>query len=133
MRGWSTRQQRIAYHRIARRYQPDQVLVATCLNDVTELGLQLRPPPPLLRALHRRSALVRRLVDAAHREQAQVEELFGTKPDLSAYFAELARLRREVEADGAELVVAVLPYRFQVQPGAVARVIRGERVGTIVQ
>jgi HEAT repeat protein/lysophospholipase L1-like esterase len=118
VRGWSTRQQRIAYHRIARRYRPDQVLVATCLNDITELALQLRPPPPLLRALHRRSALVRRVVDAAHREQAQVEELFRGRPDLTAYFAELGRLRREVEEDGAELTVAVLPYRFQLEPGA---------------
>jgi HEAT repeat protein len=118
LRGWSTRQQRIAYHRIARRYRPDQVLVATCLNDITELALQLRPPPRLLRALHRRSALVRRVVDAAHREQAQVEELFGGRPDLTSYFAELGRLRREVEGDGAELTVAVLPYRFQLEPGA---------------
>ena len=118
VRGWSTRQQRIAYHRIARRYGPDQVLVATCLNDITELALQLRPPPQLLRALHRRSALVRRVVDAAHREQAQVEELFSGRPDLTAYFAELGRLRREVEQDGAEFTVAVLPYRFQFEPGA---------------
>lgn len=118
VRGWSTRQQRIAYHRIARRYRPDQVLVATCLNDITELALQLRPPPPLLRALHRRSALVRRVVDAGHRELAQVEELFKGRPDLTAYFAELTRLRREVEADGAELTLAVLPYRFQLEPGA---------------
>jgi len=118
VRGWSTRQQRIAYHRIARRYRPDQVLVATCLNDITELGLQLRPPPPLLRTLHRRSALVRRVVDAAHREQEQVERLFSAKPDLTAYFGEVHGLRREVAADGAELVVAVLPYRFQLEPGA---------------
>ena len=118
VRGWSTRQQRIAYHRIARRYRPDQVLVATCLNDITELALQLRPPPPLLRALHRRSAIVRRVVDAAHREQAQVEELFEGRPDLAAYFAELRRLRREVEQDGAEFTLAVLPYRFQFEPGA---------------
>ncbi len=116
VRGWSTRQQRIAYHRIARRYRPDQVLVATCLNDITELALQLRPPPPLLRALHRRSAIVRRVVDAAHREQSQVEELVSRPSDLGAYFAELRGLRREVEADGAELVVAVLPYRFQLEP-----------------
>ena len=118
VRGWSTRQQRIAYHRIARRYRPDQVLVATCLNDITELALQLRPPPQLLRALHRRSAFVRRVVDAAHREQAQVEELFSGRPDLTAYFAEIGRLRREVEQDGAEFTVAVLPYRFQFEPGA---------------
>jgi HEAT repeat protein len=118
VRGWSTRQQRIAYHRIARRYRPGQVLVATCLNDITELSQQLRPPPPLLRALHRRSAIVRRAVDAAHREQAQVEELFGARPDLTAYFAEIRRLRREVEQDGAELAVAVLPYRFQLEAGA---------------
>jgi HEAT repeat protein len=118
VRGWSTRQQRIAYHRIARRYRPDQVLVATCLNDITELGLQLRPPPPLLRTLHRRSALVRRVVDAAHREQEQVEQLFSEPPDLTAYFGEVHGLRREVAQDGAELVLAVLPYRFQLEPGA---------------
>ena len=118
VRGWSTRQERIAYHRIARRYRPDQVLVATCLNDITELALQLRPPPQLLRSLHSHSAIVRRVVDAAHREQAQVEELFAGPPDLGAYYAELRGLRHEVEQDGAELTVALLPYRFQFEPAA---------------
>ena len=126
VRGWSTRQERIAYHRIARRYRPDQVLVATCLNDITELALQLRPPPPLLQALHRRSALVRRVVDAAHREQAQVEELFSGRPDLAAYYAELRGLRHEVEQDGAAFTVAVLPYRFQFEPGAPAPSVQTE-------
>ncbi len=118
VRGWSTRQQRIAYHRIARRYRPDQAWSPYCLNDIPELARELRSPPQLLRALHRHSAFVRRVVDAAHREQAQVEDLFAGRPDLTAYFAELGRLRREVEQDGAEFTVAVLPYRFQFEPGA---------------
>ena len=61
---------------------------------------------------------MRRVVDASHREQAQVEELFAARPDLDAYFAEIERLRREVEEDGAELTLAVLPYRFQLGPEA---------------
>ena len=97
------------------------MLVATCLNDITELALQPRPPPPLLQALHRRSALVRRVVDAAHRELAQVEDLFASQPDLAAYYAELRGLRHEVEQDGAAFTVAVLPYRFQFEPGVLPR------------
>lgn len=118
LQGWSTRQQRIAYHRIVRRYSPDQVLLAVCLNDVTELAFQLRPPPRLLLALHRRSALVRRVVDAGHREERRVEQLFAGTPPLDTFFAEAARLRDEVVRDGAELALVVLPYRFQLEPGA---------------
>ena len=49
--GWSTRQERIAYRRIARRYSPDHVLLAVCLNDIPELQDNLARPPPL----HRRA------------------------------------------------------------------------------
>src|SRR5512137_1344400 len=66
--GWSTRQELIAYHRIVRRYRPDQVLVGICLNDVPEMQNNLSRPPKLVAELHRRSALVRRLVGARQRE-----------------------------------------------------------------
>jgi len=118
VRGWSTRQQRIAYHRTVRAYAPDQVLVAVCLNDITELAIQLRPPPGMLVSLHRHSALVRRLVDASHREERQVGELFRGEPPLGAFFDEVRELRSEVVADGAELGLVVLPYRFQVMADA---------------
>jgi hypothetical protein len=32
--GWSTRQERIAYERLVRRYRPERVVVAVCLNDI---------------------------------------------------------------------------------------------------
>ena len=73
--GWSTRQERIAYERIGRRYRPDDVVVAICLNDIPEIHNNLARPPRLLQALHARSALVRRLVGAQRREIHDVEEL----------------------------------------------------------
>ncbi|HEV7498838.1 MAG TPA: GDSL-type esterase/lipase family protein, partial [Vicinamibacteria bacterium] len=66
--GWSTRQERIAYERIGRKYRPDDVVVAVCLNDIPEIHNNLTRPPRLLQALHRRSALVRRLIGARRRE-----------------------------------------------------------------
>ena len=44
--GWSTRQQRIAYERLARKYRPDLVVLAVCLNDVPELQNNLAVPRP---------------------------------------------------------------------------------------
>ena len=117
--GWSTRQERIAYERIGRRYHPDDVVVAICLNDIPEIHNNLARPPRLLQALHTRSALVRRLVGAQRREIHDVEELF-TAPEspnvrdaFTRFFEELRRLRSEVEADGARLSLAVLPFRMQ--------------------
>src|SRR5207249_1489815 len=78
--GWSTRQERIAYERIGRRYRPDDVVVGVCLNDIPEIHNNLARPPHLLQALHARSALVRRLVGARRREIHDVEELF-TAPE----------------------------------------------------
>src|SRR5262245_6817134 len=66
--GWSTRQERIAYERIGRKYHPDDVLVAVCLNDIPEIHNNLTRPPGWVRALYARSALVRRLVGARRRE-----------------------------------------------------------------
>jgi len=122
--GWSTRQERIAYERIGRRYRPDDVVVAVCLNDIPEIHNNLARPPHLLQALHARSALVRRLVGARRREIHDVEELF-TAPEspsvrdaFARFFEELRQLRGEVEADGGRFGLAVLPFRMQLDtPG----------------
>ncbi len=122
--GWSTRQERIAWERIVRRYHPDQVLLAVCLNDIPELQNNLTRPPRWLAALHERSALVRRLVNAGGREVDSVERLFEARDSpavreaLDRFFGEVRALRREVENDGATFALVVLPFRFQVEPGA---------------
>jgi HEAT repeat protein len=120
--GWSTRQEVIAYRRIVRRYRPDQVLLAVCLNDITELEYNLRPPPRWIGELHRRSALVRRLVDAPGLEIKSVEKLFrgGAALDraLGMFFAEVDALAGDTAADRVPLAVLILPYRFQTEPGA---------------
>jgi HEAT repeat protein/lysophospholipase L1-like esterase len=131
--GWSTRQERIAWQRIARQYRPDQAVLAVCLNDIPELFNNLEQPPRWLRALHERSALVRLLVNAEGREIDSVERLFS-EPDaprvreaLDRFFEEVRTLRREVEADGAKLALVVFPFRFQVEPGAPPPVVQ-ERI-----
>lgn len=122
--GWSTRQERLAYERILRRYRPDRILLAVCLNDIPEIKNNLERPPDWLLALHERSALVRLLVNAPGREIRNVEELF-TRRDSSQvregfelFFQELRALRDEVARDGASLAVIVFPFRFQLGPGA---------------
>ena len=129
--GWSTRQQRIAWARIARAYRPDQAVLAVCLNDLAELQNNLTRPPRWLSWLHRRSALVRRVVDAEGREIGSVEELFRD-PDASRvrqafdlFFDEVRALRREVEQDSARLDLVVFPFRFQVETGAPAPGVQG--------
>ncbi len=131
--GWSTRQERIAWERIARRYHPDQVLLAVCLNDIPELQNNLTRPPPWLSRLHERSALVRRVVNAGGREVDSVERLFDG-PDtpavheaLDRFLDEVRALRREVEKEGASFAVIVFPFRFQVEPGAPRPVVQ-ERI-----
>jgi lysophospholipase L1-like esterase len=122
--GWSTRQQRIAYREIVRRYRPDQVVLAVCLNDVAELQNNLARPPAWLAWLHERSALARRAVRAEAREIARVEELFREPEPAKVaeawgrFFRELSELAREVRADRARFEVLVLPFRFQVAGGA---------------
>ncbi len=128
--GWSTRQQRIAWQRIARHYRPDQALLAVCLNDIPEIFNNLARPPRLLRRLHDRSALVRLAVNAEGREIDSVERLFS-EPDsprvrraFERFLEEVRSLRREVEADGAALAIVVFPFRFQVEAGAPAPVVQ---------
>lgn len=124
LQGWSTRQQRLAWERLARRYQPDLVVLAVCLNDVPELQNNLSRPPAWLSWLHRRSALARRVVDAGGREIASVEELFEqpaprrVREGWRRFFEEVRGLRDEVRAGGSRLAVMVFPFRFQVRPGA---------------
>jgi len=122
--GWATRQERIAYPRIVRRYRPDQVILGICLNDFEEMQNNLSRPPRLLATLYRRSALVRRLTRAEERQIAGVEELFAApesprvKEGFARVFDEIRALREDARADGAELVVTVFPYIAEVVPGA---------------
>ena len=117
LRGWSTRQHRIAYHRIARPYHPDVAIVAACLNDIVELEHQLRPSSFLV-GLYSRSALVRRLVGARARELREVEVLFRSGATYDVFFQELRQLRDEALRDGVEFAVVLFPYRLQVETGA---------------
>ena len=72
--GWSTRQELIAYRRLARKYRPDQVVLGICLNDIPEMQNNLTRPPRFVRALYGSSALVRAVIGARRREIASVEE-----------------------------------------------------------
>lgn len=119
MPGWTTRQQRLAYERVGRKYRPDLLVVAVCLNDMGELQRNLARPPPLLAWTHSRSALVRLLVNAESREIRSVSQMFedpkavGVRQGFERFFAELGALQAEVAADGKRLWVVVFPYRFQ--------------------
>lgn len=120
--GWATRQERIAYDRIARRYAPDVVLLGLCLNDVPEMINNLGRPPAWVAALHRHSAFVRFIVDAHGREIRAIEDLFR-QPAASAVergwahvFDDLRALRDDVSVDGAQLVIVTFPYRPQTAP-----------------
>ncbi len=128
--GWSTRQQRIAWRRIARHYRPDQAVLAVCLNDIPELYNNLARPPRWLTRLHARSALLRLAVNAEGREIDSVERLFS-EPDAprvreatARFFDEVRALRSEVEADGAAFALVLFPFRFQVEPGAPSPVVQ---------
>jgi HEAT repeat protein/lysophospholipase L1-like esterase len=130
--GWSTRQERIAYPRLVRRYRPDQVVLAVCLNDIPELQNNLTRPRGWLSALHRRSALVRAVVRAPAREIGSVEELFERRESkkvrdaMARFFDEVRGLRDAVRADGATFAMIVFPFRFQVVPGAPAPTVQDE-------
>jgi HEAT repeat protein/lysophospholipase L1-like esterase len=118
--GWSTRQERYAYERIARRYHPDAVVLAIVLNDMEDLSNNLSRPPAVITALFRRSALVRRIVNAQGREIESIEELFEqpetarVKRGYELMFDEIRRLRDETRADGAQLTLMVMPEADQV-------------------
>jgi HEAT repeat protein len=120
--GWSTRQERIAYERVVRRYRPDLVLLAVCLNDITELAHNLRPPPDWLLTLHARSALVRRLTNAHGLEVRSVEDLFhddaAARAKLQVFQEELQALASATGRDEVRLAVIVFPFAFQLAPDA---------------
>ena len=124
--GWSTRQELIAYRRVARKYRPDDVLLGICLNDVPEMQNNITRPPRFVRALYRRSALVRTAIGARRREIASVEELFRDPASTKVtdafrlLFDDILALKSDVRADGGRLAVVVFPFRFQVLPGAPA-------------
>ena len=102
--GWSTRQERRAFVELARPYEPDLVLLVVCLNDMEELQNNLSRPSSILGWLHRRSALVRRLVNAEERSIRDVEELLSdsdnTRRAQERFFDELERLRRRRRGHG---------------------------------
>jgi HEAT repeat protein/lysophospholipase L1-like esterase len=129
--GWSTRQERTAWQRIARAYRPDQAVLAVCLNDIPELQNNLARPPAWLVALNEHLALVRLLIDPQGREIDSVERLFA-EPDsprvqeaLARFFEEVRALRRDVAQDGASFALVVFPFRFQVEPRAPAPAVQG--------
>lgn len=122
--GWSTRQERIAYERIGRKYKPTEVILAVCLNDLAELQINLTKPPGFLLTLFKHSSAVRMALGASRREIGAVEELF-TAPDADRvnnafrlFFEEVRALRAAVTADGATFHIVVFPFRFQVEPPA---------------
>ena len=143
--GWSTRQERYAYERIARRYRPDAVVLAVVLNDMEDLHNNLTRPPPLLVELFKRSALVRRVTNAEGREIRSVDELFvqpesrAVRSGYERLFAEIRQLAEAVRADGAALHVMVLPDSDQVGTAArppipqerIAAFLRSEGLGAI--
>jgi HEAT repeat protein/lysophospholipase L1-like esterase len=122
--GWATRQELIAYRKIARKYRPDRVLLAICLNDVPEMQNNLTRPPAIVMDLFKRSALVRRLVLLPDREiQDEMEMLRNmdapkVRQGLDLMFKDLRTLHKEAEADGARLGLLILPFRFQFRADA---------------
>lgn len=121
--GWSARQELIAYRTICRKYHPDRLLLGVCLNDVGDMQNNLSRPPPALSWLYRRSAVVRRVVDAEGREIHSVAELFESPPagrvvrGYQRLFGDIRELRKEAAIDGAGLAILVLPFRFQLAQG----------------
>ena len=122
--GWSTRQERLAYERIVRRYKADRLVLAVCLNDIPEIKNNLERPPQWLASLHERLALVRLLVNAPGREIQNVEELFSKRESAKVregfelFFEEVRAVRDDVARDGGALAVLVLPFRFQLAQDA---------------
>lgn len=122
--GWSTRQERMAYQRIARKYRPDVVVLAVCLNDLAELQINLTKPPAFLLGLFKRSATVRLALGASKREIGAVEDLFTDRDSprvqnaFRLFFDEVRALKADVLGDGAMFHLVVFPFRFQVEPQA---------------
>jgi lysophospholipase L1-like esterase len=126
MVGWSTRQEAVAYERILRKYQVNDVILGVCLNDVAEMqnNLTSSGSTNLAARLAKWSALVRVAVGAETREIRNVEELFNQEGTAhvergwNLVFEEIRRLRQMLAKDGVRLLIIAFPFRFQVEPGA---------------
>lgn len=123
MPGWTTRQQRYGYERIARPYSPDLVILGVCLNDVAEMKVNLTAPPPQITSLlYQNTNLGRWLLRPHAREIYRVEELFerANEPRIQEgwqlLFDEVEQIARAVSNDGGEFVVLLFPFRMQVEP-----------------
>lgn len=119
--GWSTRQQRIAYERIARRYRPDYVILGICLNDIAEMQNNLASPPPrFLGTMYRYSSFARLLLPGHQYEIHQVEELFTAQDSPRVQQAwqlilnEIETIAQLVAADGGQFGLFLFPFRRQV-------------------
>ena len=120
--GWSTRQESIAYERIARKYKPDQVILGFCLNDVAEMqnNLMSQQPSALMSFLYNHSYLVRWILRPQAHEIGRVEDLFTQANRLEIQngwelcFEEIRRLADTTKQDKVDFVVVVFPFRFQV-------------------
>jgi lysophospholipase L1-like esterase len=126
MVGWSARQEAVAYERILRKYQVDDVILGVCLNDIPEMQNNIVPSDvthPVAR-LAKWSALVRVAVGAETREIRNVEELFNREGTAHVergwglVVEEIRRVRQMLAKDGVRLLVVAFPFRFQVEPGA---------------
>ena len=118
--GWSTRQERIAYQRIVRKYRPDRVVLGLCLNDIAEMQNNLSRPAGPLATAYRHSYLVRALMSAQRWEIERVADLFTdtdsgpVRRGWQLTLDEISRLAEEIRRDGARFALLVLPFRFQV-------------------
>ena len=131
--GWSTRQESIAYERIARKYKPDQLILGFCLNDVAEMqnNLMSQQPSAVMKFLYDNSNLVRWVLRPHEHEIGRVEDLFthADRPEIQSgwelCFEEIVRLSEMAKEDSVDFVVVVFPFRFQVEADAPKPVAQG--------
>jgi len=102
--GWSTRQERIAWQRIARGYEADRP--SSRVPNESRALQQLSRPPRWLSDLHERSALVRLVVNAkSARDRTSGAALRGARRAASEGALDGFSMRygaaAEVERDGA--------------------------------
>jgi hypothetical protein len=134
--GYGHGQMLLMYRELARRYRPDVVVLGYVLADLArnpmyfrdyakpyfvradDDGVELRydwrfmPPEQLRAAL----GLEPRLFNVAWALADSIERMRARHPDIELARAILATLAREVEADGARLVMLYLPIGRQVTP-----------------
>jgi hypothetical protein len=126
MPGWTIRHELMAYERIVRKYKVNDVIVGICLNDIPGMNesMSVSSAAALLASVGRHSALVRVLFNAIAREVGDIQELFvenhcaRVEKTWELTLDEIIKLRDAVAADGAQLSLAVFPFRFQLLPDA---------------